>query len=178
MSADDLVFIAALAGAHGVRGECKVKSFAGEPEAAFGYGPFLDESGKAILTPKQWRPVKDGFVVSFAENLNREQAQGLKGTKLFIPRTALPELEEDEFYHSDLLGLTVQALDGSPMGRLRAVHDFGSGDLLEIEATPGRKGSWMLPFTREFVPHLSITDGVITIDPPEDVGSKEEEEAG
>lgn len=176
--APDLVFIAAIAGAHGVKGECKVKSFAGVPEDAFAYGPFLDKAGRPFLTPKSARPVKDGFVVRFAENLSREQAQALKGTKLYIPRSALPGLEEDEFYHADLLGLAVQGLDGTPMGRLHAIHDFGSGDILEITATPGRPGPWMLPFTREFVPHVSLETGTITIDPPEEVGSKAEEEAG
>jgi 16S rRNA processing protein RimM len=175
--ADELVFIAAIAGAHGVKGECKVKSFAGVPENAFSYGPFLDGDGKAVLTPKSWRAVKDGFIVRFAEPLTREQAQALKGTKLHIPRSALPALEDDEFYHADLIGLPVQALDGSPMGTLRAIYDYGSGDLLEISGTPGRKGPWMLPFTRDFVPHVSVSDGMITIDPPEEVGSKEEEEA-
>ncbi|MEA1940985.1 MAG: ribosome maturation factor RimM [Pseudomonadota bacterium] len=176
--ADELVFIAAIAGAHGVKGECKVKSFAGVPEDAFAYGPFLDGDGKPVLTPKSWRPVKDGFIVRFAEDLTREQAQALKGTKLHIPRSALPALEDDEFYHADLIGLPVQGLDGSPMGRLRAIYDYGSGDLLEISGTPGRKGPWMLPFTRDFVPHVSVSEGMITIDPPEEVGSKEEEEAG
>ncbi|MAC89485.1 ribosome maturation factor RimM [Maricaulis sp.] len=176
--ADDLVFIAAIAGAHGVRGECKVKSFAGNPADAFKYGAFLDIDGKTVLTPKAARPVKDGFVVRFAEQLDRDKAQALKGTKLHVLRSALPKLEEDEFYHSDLLGLRVQGLDGAPMGTLKAVHDFGSGDLLEITGTPDRNGSWMLPFTREFVPHVSIADGVVTIDPPEDVGSKAEEEGG
>ncbi|WP_300542547.1 ribosome maturation factor RimM [Maricaulis sp.] len=177
-SADDLVFIAAIAGAHGVKGECKVKSFAGEPEDAFAYGPFLDVDGRAVLTPKSWRAVKDGFIVRFAESLTREQAGALKGTKLHIPRAALPVLGEDEFYHADLVGLAVQGLDGSPMGTLRAIFDYGSGDLLEISGTPGRNGSWMLPFTRDFVPHVSIAEGIITIDPPEEVGSKAEEEAG
>ncbi|MHA6287970.1 ribosome maturation factor RimM [Maricaulis sp. CAU 1757] len=177
-AADDLVFIAACAGAHGVKGECKVKSFAGNPADAFGYGPFLDKDGAGILTPKSARPVKDGFVVRFEEVTDRDQAQALKGTQLFIPRSVLPELEDDEFYHADLIGLAVQALDGSPMGTLRAIHDYGAGDLLEITGTPDRKGSWMLPFTRQFVPHVSLDDGVITIDPPEDVGSKAEEEAG
>jgi 16S rRNA processing protein RimM len=176
--ADELVFIAAIAGAHGVKGECKVKSFAGPAEDAFAYGPFLDGDGKAVLTPKSWRAVKDGFIVRFAEDLTREQAQALRGTKLHIPRAALPALEEDEFYHADLIGLPVQALDGAPMGTLRAIYDYGSGDLLEISGTPGRKGPWMLPFTRDFVPHVSLADGMITIDPPEEVGSKEEEEAG
>ncbi len=176
--ADDLVFIAALAGAHGVKGECKAKSFAGNPADAFTYGQFLDTDGKPFLTPKSARPVKDGFIVRFVEPLDRDQAQALKGTRLYVPRAALPSLEDDEFYHADLIDLKIQSLDGSPMGTLRAIHDFGSGDLLEITGTPDRKGSWMLPFTRDFVPHVSLVDGVITIDPPEDVGSKAEEEAG
>ena len=176
--ADDLIFIAALAGAHGVRGECKLKSFAGNPADAFAYGPFLDETGQVILTPTIWKPTKDGFIVRLAEALDRDKAQALKGTRLYIPRAALPALDEDEFYHADLIGLTVRSLDGAPMGTIRAVHDFGASDLLEITGTPDRKGSWMLPFTRQFVPHVSIADGVVTIDPPEDVGSKAEEEAG
>ena len=109
-TADDLVFIAAIAGAHGVKGECKVKSFAGEPDAAFSYGAFRDADGAVLLTPKSWRPVKDGFIVRFAESLTRDQAQALKGTRLHIPRAALPALEDDEFYHADLIGLKVQAL--------------------------------------------------------------------
>tara|TARA_R110002124_G_scaffold157088_2_gene324169 strand:- start:328 stop:891 length:564 start_codon:yes stop_codon:yes gene_type:complete len=176
--AADLVFVAAIAAAHGVRGECKVKSFTGDPEAAFSYGPFLDAAGKEILRAKRWRPVKDGWVVAFEQELSREDAQALRGTQLFVPRSALPELDDEEYYHSDLIGLTVQGLDGSPMGKLKAVHDFGSGDLLEITGTPGRNGDWYLPFTRDFVPHISLKDGLITIDPPEDVGSKEEEAGG
>jgi len=174
----DLVVIGAIAGAHGVKGECKVKSFAGVPDDAFAYGPFLDAGGRQLFTPKSWRPVKDAFIVRFAESLTREQAQSLKGTKLYIPRSSLPELEDDEFYHADLIGLAVQGLDGAPMGRLRAIHDFGSGDILEIEHTPGRSGPWMLPFTREYVPHVAPDAGMITVDPPEEVGSKAEEEAG
>jgi 16S rRNA processing protein RimM len=165
----DLVFVAAIAGAHGVKGECKVKSFTGEPEAAFAYGPFLDAQGKTLFTPARHRRAKDAFVVAFKENLTREQAQAARGTKLYVPRSALPALDEDEFYHSDLLGLKVQALDGAPMGRIKAVHDFGGGDLLEIVDSPDRRGAWMIPFTREQVPHISISEGVVTIDPLEEV---------
>ena len=175
--ADDLVFVAAIAGAHGVRGECKVKSFTGEPEAAFGYGPFLDAAGKVIFTPRRWRNAKDAFVVAFTAPMTREQAQAARGTKLFVPRHALPALEEDEFYHSDLLGLKVQSLDGSPMGRIKAIHDFGGGDLLEIVDTPDRKGAWMIPFTAEQVPHVSIADRLVTIAPLEEVeGDKERDQ--
>ncbi len=172
----DLVFVAAIAAAHGVRGECKVKSFPGDPAAAFSYGPFLDAAGKEILRAKRWRPIKDGWVVAFEQELSREDASALRGTQLFVPRAALPELDDEEYYHSDLIGLSVQGLDGAPMGKLKGVHDFGSGDLLEITATPDRPGDWFLPFTRDFVPHISLKDGLVTIDPPEDVGSKAEED--
>lgn len=172
--ADDLVFVAAIAGAHGVKGECKLKSFTGEPAAVFEYGPLLDENGQSLFTPQRWRQTKDAFVVSFKERMTREQAQNARGTKLYVSRSALPELEEDEFYHSDLLGLKVQALDGSPMGKIRAVHDFGSGDILEIVDTPDRRGAWMIPFTREQVPHVSIVEGVVTLDPLEEVEGDEE----
>lgn len=174
----DLVFVAAIAAAHGVRGECKVKSFTGDPEAAFTYGPFLDAAGKEILRARRWRPIKDGWVVAFEQELSREDAAALRGTQLFVPRSALPPLEDEEYYHSDLIGLDVQALDGAPMGKLKGVHDFGSGDLLEITATPERNGDWFLPFTRDFVPHISLKDRVITIDPPEEVGTRDEEEGG
>jgi 16S rRNA processing protein RimM len=174
----DLVFVAAIAGAHGVRGECKVKTFTGDPGAAFSYGPFLDDKGHVLLTTKRWRQAKDVCVVAFKEAMTREEAQARRGTKLFVERSALPALEEDEFYHSDLIGLPVQALDGAPMGKIHSLHDFGSGDLLEIVDTPDRAGPWMLAFTREYVPHVSIADGMVTIDPPEETGSKDEEEAG
>lgn len=176
-TADDLVFVAAIAGAHGVKGECKVKSFTGQPDAAFGYGPFLDGTGKVLFTPKRWRLAKDAFVVAFKEPMTREQAQSARGTKLFVRREALPVLEEDEFYHSDLIGLKVQSLDGSPMGRIKAIHDFGGGDLLEIVDTPDRTGAWMIPFTAEQVPHVSIADRLVTIAPLEEVeGDQERDE--
>lgn len=174
---DDLVFVAAIAGAHGIKGECKLKSFTQHPEAVFEYGPLLDDQGKVAFTPQRWRPAKDAFIVSFKETMTRETAQAARGTKLFIPRTALPALEEDEFYHSDLIGLKVQGLDGSPMGKVRAVHDFGSGDILEIVDSPDRRGAWMIPFTREQVPHVSIADKLVTIDPLEEIeGDKDRDE--
>ncbi|MBR9824948.1 MAG: 16S rRNA processing protein RimM [Alphaproteobacteria bacterium] len=167
--ADDLVFVAAIAGAHGIKGECKVKSFTGKPEALFDYGPFLNEKGEVIYTPQRWRLNKDAFIVSFTQKMTRDDAQAARGTKLYVPRSALPELEEDEYYHSDLIGLKVQLLDGSPMGKVRAVHDFGSGDILEIVDSPDRRGAWMIPFTLEQVPHVSINEGVVTIDPLEEI---------
>lgn len=171
----DLVLVAAITGAHGVQGDCKVKSFTQDPEMVFSYGPFLDKSGQTLMTARSWRAVKDAWVVRFDRRLTREQAAELRGTQLFVSREVFPQLAEDEFYHSDLIGLQVQNLDGEPMGEVRAVHDFGSGDLLEIHKTPGQNGAWLIAFSREEVPHVSLADGVVTLDPKEMIGDKAEE---
>ncbi|MCW5724918.1 MAG: 16S rRNA processing protein RimM [Maricaulaceae bacterium] len=162
------VCVAVIAGAHGVRGEAKVKSFTALPEDCFTYGPWLDAAGAKLLTPKRWKRAGDGFVVTLAEPVSREQILALKGARLHAPRAALPELgDPDEFYHHDLIGLEVRDLDGEPLGRVRAVHDFGAGEMLEVEGTRGVKGSWMLPFTRANVPEVRLGLGYLVADPPE-----------
>ena len=164
MTKPDLVVIAAIAGAHGVKGEARIKPF-GDPDALCDYGPFLDESGAVLLTPKSVRPGPNGLVVvRFKESVTREQLLAMKSTRLHVPRAAMPEPDEDEFYYADLIGLTVENLDGAALGRVKAVQDFGAGDLLEIA---GPEGSWFLPFTREAVPHVDVKAGRIVADPPE-----------
>jgi len=143
---EQLICIAAVAGAFGVKGEVKIKSFTERPKDCLNFGPFLDASGKVLLTPVRSRKVKKFLAVVCEEVKTREQAEGLKSTKLYGPKSALPETAEDEFYYSDLIGLSVELTDGKPMGKVKAVHDFGSGDLLEIK-TPGEK-DWYHPFTK------------------------------
>ena len=160
----DLVVIGAVAGAHGVRGDAKLKAF-GDPAALCRYGPFLDEAGQVLLTPKGARPGPNGLVIAwFEERLTREQVQALKGTRLCVPRAALPDTDEDEFYHADLIGLSVESLEGEALGRVKAVHDFGAGDLLEVS---GPDGAWFLPFTQAAVPHVDLAAGKLTADPPQ-----------
>lgn len=160
-----LITIAQIKGAHGVKGEARLRSFTADPAACFTYGPFLDEAGKPILTPVKWRPVKDGFVVTFRENLQREAVAALRGTRLFAPREALPAPDEDEFYITDLLGLEAIAPDGAPVGKIAAVQNFGAGDLLEVETPSGRV---FVAFTRDAVPDISLSDRKVTVILPED----------
>ncbi|MCG8440762.1 MAG: ribosome maturation factor RimM [Caulobacterales bacterium] len=162
------VLLGAVAGAFGVRGEVRIKSFTAAPQELFAYGPFTDEAGRVVLTVRRWRPIKDGFAAVCAEVPTREAAAALKSTRLHAPRERLPALPEDEFYHADLIGLAVKTLDGAPLGEVRAVHDFGSGDLLEVWRTPGVAGAWYLPFTRRAVPHVDVAAGEIIADPPEE----------
>jgi 16S rRNA processing protein RimM len=153
--ADDLVLVGAIAGAFGVQGEVRLRSFTAQPDAIVDYAPFFHADGRPALTPKSWRAVKDGIAVVALEVSSREDAMALRNTKLYVPRAALPPADEDEFYHVDLIGLTVEALDGAPLGKVRAVIP-GPQDLLDIEGTPGAKSSWFLPFTKALVPVVDL----------------------
>lgn len=156
MAKPDLVVIGTIAGAHGVRGDAKVKPF-GDPTQLTAYGPFLNEDGDVLLTPAGAKPGPNGLsIVWFKERHTREQMQALKGTLLHAPRAALPEPGDDEFYYADLIGLLVEDLDGQPLGAVKAVQDFGAGDLLEIS---GPDGAWLLPFTKETTPHIDLNAG-------------------
>jgi 16S rRNA processing protein RimM len=153
--ADDLVLVGAIAGAFGVQGEVRLRSFTAQPDAIVDYAPFFHADGRPALTPKSWRPVKDGIAVVALEVSSREDAMALRNTKLYVPRAALPPADDDEFYHVDLIGLSVEALDGAPLGKVRAVIP-GPQDLLDIEGTPGAKSSWFLPFTKALVPVVDL----------------------
>ena len=96
----------------------------------------------------------------------REEAEALTGTKLYVPRTRLPAREEDEWYHTDLIGLTAQDRDGAAIGTVNAVHNFGAGDLLEIRPASGGS-TVVMPFTRETVPEVDVEGGWLRVVPPE-----------
>ena len=141
----------AVAGAFGVTGEARIKSFCAEPRAIGDYGPLVTEDGRRF-TLSITREVKGGFAARLSEVATREQAEALRGTRLYAPRDRLPALAEDEFYHADLIGLEVVDTGGAVLGRVRAVHDFGAGDVIEVAG----KAELMLPFTRAAVPTVDL----------------------
>jgi 16S rRNA processing protein RimM len=159
------VCIAAIAGAHGVRGEVRLKSFTAEPGAVADYSPLTDDAGRSYdLT--LGAPIKGGFVARLSGVASKEAADALRGTRLYVPRERLPGLADDEFYHADLIGLEVVDTGGVILGRVQAVLDHGAGDLLEIAAA-GRAGTILLPFTRSTVPTVDLDAGRLVADPPE-----------
>ena len=160
--ADDLIVIAVLLGAHGVRGDCRVKSFTQIASDAFGYGPLLGADGAVLLTPKKARAAKDHFVVSPEAPRQKEEWDGLKGTLLHVPRAVLPETEPDEVYIDELVGIAVVDAAGTLLGKVKAVHNFGAGDLLDIDPAGGGK-SVMVPFSEEDVPEVDLGKGRITV---------------
>jgi 16S rRNA processing protein RimM len=162
----DLVCLGALAGAWGVQGAVRLKSFCAEPAAIAGYAPLLTEDGRSFEVTLI-RPLTGAFAARLSGVATREQAQALKGTRLYAPRGRLPPLPEDEFYHADLIGLTVLDTGGAVLGTVKAVLDHGAGDILEI-ARPGA-AELLLPFTRAAVPTIDLAAGRIVADPPGDL---------
>jgi 16S rRNA processing protein RimM len=160
------VCVGAIAGAFGVRGEVRLKSFCAEPEDVAAYGPLESEDGARRYGVTLVKPVKNGFAARLSGVTTKEQADALRGTRLYAGRDALPALGEDEFYHADLIGLEVRDTGGALLGHVRAVHDHGAGDLLEIHG-PGLKQTVLLPFTREAVPTVDLAGGRVVADPPE-----------
>ncbi len=156
---DDMTCVGAIAGAFGVRGEARVKSFCADPQAIETYGDLATEDGRSFGM-KITRPVKDGFAAHLTGVATREQAEALKGTRLYAPRERLPNLSDDEFYHTDLIGMEVVDTGGEKLGRIRAVHDFGAGDVLEVL---GRE-ELLIPFTRAAVPTVDLASKRIVAD--------------
>ncbi len=151
----DLITVGAIIGAHGVRGDVRVKSFTAAPEALFDYAPFLSETGQPILNPQRARPAKDHFVVTPETPRQKEEWDALRGAKLCVPRDRLPPAEEDEYYIDQLIGLDVYGGGDTPIGTIKAVYDHGAGDLLEIAPSDGSK-TVLVPFTRQDVPVVDM----------------------
>lgn len=165
---DERICVGAFAGSFGVQGEVRLKSFCADPEAIETYGPLTTEDGTGSYEVQITRAVKNGFSARVSGVRTKEEADALKGVRLFAGRAALPNLPDDEFYHADLIGLAVFDAGGAALGSVTAVHNHGAGDLLEITG-PGMKTPALLPFTQAAVPTVDLTAGRIVVDPPEGI---------
>ncbi len=153
-------------GAQGLKGEVKAKIFTAAPDGLSRYQVLHDARGRKFEIAAL-RPTRDGeAVIAFNGITDRESAQALKGTELFVSREALPETGPEEFYHADLIGLEAQDALGRVLGKVAAIHNFGASDVIEIMRLDG--DSIMLAFTRETVPRIDIAGGRILVAVPED----------
>ena len=163
--ADDRIIVGSLAGAFGVHGDVRLKSYCAEPDAIAGYTPLTRADG-AVITTIVLKGMAKGALIARVDGITtKEEADALRGMDLFAQRDQLPSLPDDEFYHADLMGLTAFDTGGAKLGRVKAVQTNGADDLLEIAGT-GLKDTVLVPFTRAIVPTVDLASGRIIIDPP------------
>ncbi len=161
----DLICVGSLAGSYGVRGEVRLKSFCAVPEDIEAYSPLTDEDGKERFPVVLTRAIKNGFAARLGGVETKEEADALNGLRLYARRDQLPSLPDDEFYHTDLIGLVVYDTGGTLLGKVKSVQNHGAADLLELHG-PGLKSTVLLPFTLEAVPTVDLEAGRIVADPP------------
>jgi 16S rRNA processing protein RimM len=168
-------------GAHGVRGEVRIKCFTERPQDVGAFGPVETEDGQRRFTVKVTRSVKEGVAATLSGIADRDAAEALKGLRLYVPRSALPVLpaEADEYYLADLIGLAVRWVDGPEAeGKVVAVHNFGAGDLVEVALAEGsgtKPQTLLLPFERKVVTQVNVAGGYISVLLPSEVSEEAEE---
>ena len=158
------VCVGVIAGVHGVKGLVRVKAFTARADDLTAYGPLGDADGRRRFDLAVIGRAKGLLLARVAGVGDRDAAETLKGQELYVDRAALPAPAEDEFYHSDLIGLTVRHVDGRQLGQVIAVHNHGAGEVLEVAPPAG--DSVLLPFHAAAVPAVDLAAGVITVDPP------------
>lgn len=164
-AAEERVLVGVVAGAHGVRGQVRIHSFTAAPADVAAYGPLFDETTTRRLQLTVTGATKDGVIARIRGVADRDAASALRGLRLYVPRSALPPTAADEFYHADLIGLAVELADGTGIGRVVAVQNYGAGDVLEI--APSEDGrTFDLPFTRLTVPVVDLAGRRLVVEPP------------
>jgi 16S rRNA processing protein RimM len=170
------VQMAVIGAAHGLKGELRVKTFTGDPLALGDYGPLYSRDGRAFEI-LDLRPQGNVLVARFKGIADRNAAEALNGTQLFVDRSALPDdLDEGEFYHADLVGLSVKDDAGAVIGKVTAVQNYGGGDILAVTLAGG--GEALIPFTQAAVPDISVVGGYVVVDPVAAGMIEDEDEAG
>ena len=168
------ICVAQIGAPHGVRGEVRIKSFTADPMALADYGALTSEDGARTFEIEALRPAKEVVIARLAGVADREAAEALRNLRLYVPRDRLPAADADEFYYADLIGLAAVDADGTAIGTVAALHNFGGGDLIEITSETGGP-SLLLPFTKAVVPEVDIAGGRVVVDPPAEAADTENE---
>lgn len=157
--------MAEIVGVHGVKGWVKLKVFGEDPDILLDADSLSDAAGKKSFRIRKLHDHGNILLAEIEGLVDRTAAEKLRGTKIYMPREALPELkEENTFYHADLIGLTAKNTEGAIMGKVIAVANFGAGDLLDIK--PEKGASFYIPFTHDIVPAVCLDKKEVTINPP------------
>src|SRR5215510_3297335 len=161
------ICVARIGAAHGVRGAVRLWTFTEDPYAVKDYGPLSTKDGARQFEVTHVREAKDHLVATLKGIATREDAERLNGLELYVSRDKLPETDEDEYYHADLIGLAAVNAANDPLGRVIAIHNFGAGDIIEI--APAQGPTMLLPFTNAVVPTVDLAGGRVVIELPQEI---------
>ena len=165
------ICVARIGAAHGVRGAVKLWTFTEDPLAVRDYGPLTTKDGARQFEVTHLREAKDHLVATLKGVTTRDDAERLNGLELYVPRDRLPETDDDEYYHADLIGLAAVNAAGERLGRVVAIHNFGAGDIIEI--APPNGPTMLLPFTNAVVPTVDLAGGRVVIELPQEIDGDE-----
>jgi 16S rRNA processing protein RimM len=168
------IFIAEITGAHGIRGDVLIRTYTEIPEAVAAYGPLTDATGQRSFTLRIVRVTSKGVVARVGGIDDRNGAEPLRGTKLYVDRAKFPEAGAAEFYHADLIGLRAVSADGSALGEIVSVQNFGAGDLLELKPIGGSETEF-IPFEDRWVPSVDLEAGTLVIDRPAETAGDDDQ---
>jgi 16S rRNA processing protein RimM len=168
------ICVARVGAAHGVRGEVRLWTFTEDPRAVLHYGPLTTKDGARQFEVTKAREARDHLVATIKGVTDRSAAEKLNGLELYVARDQLPEPEDDEYYHADLIGLAAETTSGEPLGRVLAIHNFGAGDIIEIAPPSG--STLLLPFSNAVVPTVDIKGGRIVIEVPAEIEGDERDD--
>lgn len=163
---DTRVIVGSIGGSFGVKGEVRLKSFCADPAAIADYTPLFTEDGRKFDQIVLTGQLKNGFSAQISGILTKEDGDALRNTPVYADRSAMPPVDDDEYYYTDLIGLTVTDTGGTLLGTVKTVVDHGAGDLLEI-TPPSTPETVFLPFTQAAVPTVDLKSGKIIADPPD-----------
>ena len=174
----DLVLVGRFGAAHGVRGEVRLKSFTGDPAAIGDYSPLYSADGARSFALRSLRHIRDDMFVARVEGVNdRTAAEALVNLDLHVRKADLPPAEEEEYYHSDLIGLAAHLENGELIGEVVNVLNFGAGDILEVRPASGGE-TLLYPFTKAVAPEVDLGARRVTVVPPQESEAREDEEEG
>ncbi len=167
------ICVARIGAAHGVRGAVKLWTFTEDPMAVKHYGPLTTKDGARQFEVATAREANGHLVATLKGVATREDAERLNGIELYIARDKLPDTDDGEYYHADLIGLAAVNAANEPIGRVTAIHNFGAGDIIEI--APPQGATLLLPFTDAVVPTVDLAAGRVVIELPQEIQGDDEE---
>src|SRR5580704_7606394 len=170
------ICIARIGAAHGVRGAVKLWTFTEDPFAVKRYGPLSTKDGARQFEVTDAREAKGHLVATLKGVTTRDEAERLNGVELYIAREKLPDTDEDEYYHADLIGLAAVNAADEPIGRVVAIHNFGAGDIIEI--APPHGATMLQPFTNAVVPTVDLAGGSVVIELPDEIEGDTADDTG